>query len=53
MQVMQIDGNSIIVSEYGNIKIYHAFTDNLIGAKILHGTGTPFNVIFKGLYHNK
>ena len=24
-----------------------------IGAKILHGTGTPFNIIFNGLYFNK
>ena len=24
-----------------------------IGAKILHGTGTPFNINFKGLYYNR
>lgn len=24
-----------------------------IGASILHGSGTPFNIKFKGLYHNK
>ena len=24
-----------------------------IGASYLHGTGTPFKIIFNGLYHNK
>ena len=24
-----------------------------IGAGILHGSGTPFKIIFTGLYHNK
>lgn len=24
-----------------------------IGAKILHGTGTPFRILFNGIYHNK
>lgn len=28
-------------------------TLNTIGAGILHGTGTPFKIIFNGLYHNK
>jgi hypothetical protein len=24
-----------------------------IGANILHGTGTPFRIVFQGFYHNK
>ncbi len=34
---------------------WHTIKRNIetIGAAILHGTGTPFNIIFNGLYYNK
>ncbi|MBO1363513.1 VCBS repeat-containing protein [Prevotella sp. A2931] len=34
---------------------WHTIKRNIetIGAGILHGTGTPFKIIFNGLYHNK
>ena len=34
---------------------WHTIKRNLetIGAAILHGTGTPFKIIFNGLYYNK
>ena len=34
---------------------WHTIKRNIetIGAGILHGSGTPFKIIFNGLYHNK
>lgn len=38
-----------------NFFTLHTIKRNIetIGASMLHGSGTPFNIIFKGYYHNK
>lgn len=37
----------------GGVFLQGAMQGMMIGAGILHGSGTPFKIIFNGLYHNK
>ena len=45
----------VLTSTYAAELRWHMIKRNIdtISAGILHGSGTPFKIIFNGLYHNK